>query len=79
MRVVNTLREWDVYVDMAFFLGGIQKNRILKSFKPHIFFDDQDSHLDPASLDVPCAKVLYPSDSPLNKIIKNKNITNETP
>lgn len=76
MRVVNTLRAWDVYVDMAFFLGGIQKSRILKAFKPHIFFDDQDSHLNPACLDVPCAKVLYPSDSPLNKIIKDKNTSN---
>lgn len=73
MRVVKTLRKWDVYVDMAFFLGGLQKSRFLKSFKPHIFFDDQDSHLDPAALDVPCAKVLYPSNSPLKKIIENKN------
>lgn len=72
MRVIKTLRSWDVYVDMAFFLGGLQKSRFLKSFKPHIFFDDQDSHLDPAALDVPCAKVLYPSKSPLTKIIENK-------
>jgi len=72
MRVVKTLRNWEVYVDMAFFLGGLQKSRFLKTFKPHIFFDDQDSHLDPASLDVPCAKVLYPSDSPLKQLIDNK-------
>ncbi|WFP51550.1 5'-nucleotidase [Methylomonas sp. EFPC3] len=73
MRVVKTLREWDVYVDMAFFLGGLQKSRFLKSFKPHIFFDDQDSHLDPASSDIPCAKVLYPSNSPLKQIIAKKD------
>lgn len=73
MRVVKTLRKWDVYVDMAFFLGGLQKSRFLKSFKPHIFFDDQDSHLDPAAPDVPCAKVLYPSNSPLKQLIENKN------
>lgn len=73
MRVVKTLREWDVYVDMAFFLGGLQKSRFLKSFKPHIFFDDQDSHLDPASSDIPCAKVLYPSNSPLKQIFAKKN------
>jgi 5'-nucleotidase len=72
MRVVKTLRKWDVYVDMAFFLGGLQKSRFLKAFKPHIFFDDQDSHLDPAAPDVPCAKVLYPSNSPLKRLIDNK-------
>lgn len=73
MRVIKTLRKWDVYVDIAFFLGGLQKSRFLKKFKPHIFFDDQDTHLDPASSDIPCAKVLYPSHSPLKQLIENKN------
>jgi len=72
MRVIKTLRAWDVYIDQAFFLGGLQKSRFLKAFKPHIFFDDQDSHLDPASLDIPCAKVLYPSNSPLKKLIEDR-------
>jgi 5'-nucleotidase len=72
MRVINTIRDWDVYIDQAFFLGGLQKSRFLKAFKPHIFFDDQDSHLDTAALDVPSAKVLYPSDSPLKKIFEKK-------
>ncbi|AKF25657.1 5'-nucleotidase [Sulfurovum lithotrophicum] len=72
MRVIKTLRSWNVYVDEAFFLGGLQKSRFLKAFKPHIFFDDQDSHLDPAAGDVPSAKVLYPSGSPLTKMIKKK-------
>ena len=72
MRVIKTLRSWNVYVDEAFFLGGLQKSRFLKAFKPHIFFDDQDSHLDPAAGDVPSAKVLYPSGSLLTKMIKKK-------
>lgn len=72
MRVIKTLRAWDVYIDQAFFLGGLQKSRFLKAFKPHIFFDDQDSHLDPAAGDVPSAKVLYPSNSPLNQLIPKK-------
>ncbi|HZF71452.1 5'-nucleotidase [Sulfuricurvum sp.] len=67
MRVIKTLREWGVYVDEAFFLGGVEKSRVLKAFKPHIFFDDQDVHLDSASDDVPSGKVPYHSDSPLNK------------
>lgn len=65
MRVINTLREWDVYVDEAFFLGGISKDKVLKAFKAHIFFDDQDSHLKPAMKLVPSARVPYQSTSPL--------------
>ena len=75
MRVVKTLRSWNVYVDEAFFLGGLQKSRFLKAFNPHIFFDDQDSHLDPAAGDVPSAKVLYPSSSPLKELIESKTKT----
>jgi len=67
MRVINTLRHWGVYVDEVFFLGGLEKSRILKAFKPHIFFDDQDLHLEQAAHVVPAGKVPYRSDSPLNK------------
>lgn len=65
MRVINTLREWGIYVDEAFFLGGIAKGKILKAFKPHIFFDDQEVHLLDAAAYVPSGRVLYPSNSPL--------------
>lgn len=44
-RVVTTLKEWDIDVDQVFFLGGIEKARILNILKPHIFFDDQMTHL----------------------------------
>ncbi len=66
IRVIKTLRHWGVYVDEAFFLGGIEKSKILKSFKAHIFFDDQDVHLETSALVVPSGKVLYPSKSKLN-------------
>ncbi|BCD59488.1 MULTISPECIES: 5'-nucleotidase [unclassified Nitratiruptor] len=65
MRVINTLRHWGVYIDEIFFLGGLDKSRILKAFKPHIFFDDQEQHLKNASQLIPSAKVPYKSDSPL--------------
>ncbi|MBU0721146.1 5'-nucleotidase [bacterium] len=67
LRVIKTLRHWGVYVDEAFFLGGIEKSKILKSFKAHIFFDDQDVHLKTSSLVVPSGKVLYKSLSGLQK------------
>lgn len=70
LRVIKTLRHWGVYVDEAFFLGGIEKSKVLQSFKAHIFFDDQDVHLNSSSLVVPSGKVLYPSGSKLNN--KNK-------
>jgi 5'-nucleotidase len=66
IRVIKTLRHWGVYVDEAFFLGGVQKSNILKAFKAHIFFDDQDVHLQSSSLVVPSGKVLYPSSSALH-------------
>jgi 5'-nucleotidase len=65
LRVIKTLRHWGVYVDEAFFLGGLEKSKILKSFRAHIFFDDQDVHLKNSSLVVPSGKVLYPSSSKL--------------
>jgi len=42
MRVIKTLRNWGVYVDEAYFLGGLSKDKVLRAFGAHIFFDDQD-------------------------------------
>lgn len=58
-RAIRTLREWDVRVDEAFFLGGVSKTDILASFGAHIFFDDQHVHAAPASSVVPSAVVPY--------------------
>lgn len=67
-RVVKTLRKWNVYVDEVYFLGGLSKDKILEAFGAHIFFDDQDTHLNPASKVVPSGKVPYDSNSPLKQI-----------
>lgn len=45
-RAVNTLKSWNVEVDEMFFLGGIEKKRVLSILKPHLFIDDQIVHLD---------------------------------
>ena len=58
-RVIRTLRAWNVRIDEAFFLGGIQKTEVLKAFGAHIFFDDQAVHTRPASEVVPSARVPY--------------------
>jgi 5'-nucleotidase len=65
MRVINTLRRWGVYVNEIFFHGGVAKSRIVKAFRAHLFFDDQDLHLDPAARHVPSGRLPYRSDSPL--------------
>ncbi len=44
-RVVTTLKSWGVSANETFFLGGMSKSRVLSVFKPHIFFDDQLTHL----------------------------------
>lgn len=59
VRIIKTLREWKVSVDEAFFLGGLAKDKILQAFKAHIFFDDQDTHVLPASMFVPSSRVPY--------------------
>ncbi|MDO5768868.1 MAG: 5'-nucleotidase [Psychrobacter sp.] len=44
-RMINTLRDWDISTNEAFFMGGIDKAKVLEILKPHIFFDDQVLHL----------------------------------
>ena len=58
-RAIKTLKEWNVHIDEAFFLGGVSKKEVLSAFGAHIFFDDQQVHADPASEVVPSAVVPY--------------------
>lgn len=58
-RVVTTLRAWGIEIDEVFFLGGIDKARILKEFRPHIFFEDQLLNLDTSRRLFPCVHVPF--------------------
>ena len=69
-RVILTLRKWGCKVDEMFFLGGVAKDKVLKAFNAHIFFDDQDHHVGPASQLIPSGRVPYKSDSKLNQLKK---------
>lgn len=62
-RVIRTLRAWEVRIDEAFFLGGVEKTEVLQAFGAHIFFDDQKVHTDRAKKMVPSARVPYKSES----------------
>ena len=44
-RAINTMREWGILANEAFFMGGVEKSKVLEILKPHIFFDDQKLHL----------------------------------
>ncbi len=61
-RVIRTLRTWNVRIDETFFLGGVPKHKILESFSPHIFFDDQHQHCEGAARVVPTARVPHKGD-----------------
>lgn len=58
-RLVTTLRNWGIQPDETFLLGGMDKSRILRVFKPHLFFDDQMTHLHGASGLVPSVHVPF--------------------
>ena len=47
-RVVRTLRAWNIRIDEALFLGGLNKGPFLKAFGADIFFDDQQRHCESA-------------------------------
>ncbi|MBP8097940.1 MAG: 5'-nucleotidase [Arenimonas sp.] len=44
-RVILTLREWDVRLDEALFLGGRDKGPFLEAFGADIFFDDSQQNV----------------------------------
>jgi 5'-nucleotidase len=57
-RAIRTLRHWGIAVDEMHFLGGVDKAGVLQAFNPHIFFDDQQSHIVSCGTKVPSAQVL---------------------
>lgn len=58
-RALNTLKSWGVVANDAFFLGGIEKAKVLSVLRPHIFFDDQRGHLDTASSVAPSVHIPF--------------------
>ena len=56
-RVIRTLRDWDIRIDEALFLGGLSKGEFLKAFAADFFFDDQRTHCDSARQHVATGQV----------------------
>lgn len=65
-RVIRTLRSWEIRIDEALFLGGLDKAAFLRAFGADIFFDDQRQHVESASRVVPAGHVPH-------------GVTNESP
>ncbi len=60
-RALASLKAWGVTVNDAFFLGGIDKGAIMPVLRPHIFFDDQKTHLQSTAQSVPSVHVPFGS------------------
>lgn len=58
-RLVRTLEEWGLTATETFFMGGIDKSRVLRVLKPHLFLDDQKSHLAGISDEIPCVHIPF--------------------
>jgi 5'-nucleotidase len=58
-RAVRTLLDWNIEVDEAMFLGGLEKAFFLKTFEPDFYFDDQRSHIEAARLHVASGHVPF--------------------
>ena len=58
-RVITTLEDWGVNANEIFFLGGMEKDRILSRLKPHMYFDDQIRHLKSDAGDIPMVHIPF--------------------
>ena len=65
-RAINTLMKWNLAVDEAMFLGGLDKGPFLREFEPDFFFDDQTGHATSAALHVPAGHVNSGISNPHN-------------
>jgi 5'-nucleotidase len=64
-RAIRTLMNWNIEVDEAMFLGGLDKGEFLREFEPDFFFDDQTGHIESAARHVPSGHVASGVRNPL--------------
>lgn len=64
-RAVRTLMNWEIEVDEAMFLGGLEKGPFLRAFEPDFFFDDQTRHCESAAGAGPTGHVVHGVSNPL--------------
>ena len=57
-RVIRTFRAWDIRIDEALFLGGLDKADFLRAFRADIYFDDQLQHCESTAKHVATGQVI---------------------
>ncbi|GAB3625212.1 5'-nucleotidase [Pandoraea terrae] len=57
-RAIRTLMDWQIDIDEAMFLGGLDKGAFLREFEPDFFFDDQTRHCESAARVSPTGHVI---------------------
>jgi 5'-nucleotidase len=65
-RCIRTLEEWGLTATETFFMGGIDKSRVLRVFRPHLFLDDQLAHLQGIADEIPCVQIPFGTVNILN-------------
>ena len=68
-RAINTMRAWGIFANEAFFMGGVEKSKVLEVLRPHIFFDDQKLHLKSANV-LPSVHIPF---GVANKVVHNES------
>jgi 5'-nucleotidase len=58
-RVVSSLRAWGIRVDESYFIGNLAKSGFIRTFRPHIFFDDKLDNVLPAACEVPSVHIPF--------------------
>ncbi|RCS57030.1 5'-nucleotidase [Parvibium lacunae] len=58
-RAIRTLMSWQITIDEAMFLGGLEKGPFLQEFEPDFFFDDQTRHCESAKYAGPTGHVVH--------------------
>ena len=53
------MRHWGIVANEAFFMGGVEKSKVLEIMKPHMFFDDQKLHLEPSASVLPSVHIPF--------------------
>lgn len=57
-RLITTLQEYGMHAAELFLMDGHPKDKVLEAFRPHIYFDDQLTHLEASARTIP--SVLIP-------------------
>jgi len=43
-RVIKAMRDWNVRLDEAFFVGDLPREQVLEAFRAHLYFEDGGAH-----------------------------------